>query len=302
MVKLIIMLSLVGMAFGSFGERSSMLEVSTSRPGVTDSGLLDCNQLPNGSHNVHPYDCTRFIQCDNGRAQDMPCPDCPIADPQCLGRPYTEFDGSAPSCVWPNVSACRNVQPTTSEPEDPETPQPTTEEPEGTDIPQPTTVEPQDPETPSPTTQEPEDPETQTPPPSGEGCDATNCTISVTCRDYTFCERIDETEDPDLVRLGKLVTVLCDHGLWPVGITTDNSNGAAVIGACLPWTEVPAERKEEILRDCTEPYCELIAVGGACTSDYRYRNDQGVLSALKTCPRGLIVDVAKRGCVAGSCA
>jgi len=132
-------------------------------------------------------------------------------------------------------------------------------------------------------------------------CDATNCTVALTCRNYTFCERIDQTEDPDLVRLGKLVTVVCDDGLWPVGSDAENSGGSLVIGACLPWTEVPADRRQEILSECTSPNCELIAVGEGCTSQYRYRNDDGVLSEVQTCPAGLIVDIAKRGCVAGSC-
>jgi len=265
MHKYVILLAVVGTALGSsFGSR----RMAVDREPIDNSDVFDCSGLADLPLREHPTDCTRFIQCTNGRTVDQPCADCDNNNiKQCQGSDYTVFDASVndTACIWPEDSVkCGggSITPTT--------------------------------------TKRPTDPtSTET---SVPGCQANNCTVDVTCDGYSFCERIDQTGDPDLIDDGQVVTVVCGPGLWSVGFPTENSNGDDVIGACLPWSELPDERKEEILRECikTKP-CELIAIGGPCTSRYQYRNNDGTLSTEKTCPSGHIVDLVKRGCVAGTC-
>lgn len=59
---------------------------------IPDVDYYDCG----GRHETqesHPSDPTRFIKCDNGRAQDMSCPPCT----SCKGG-YMIFDATLQIC------------------------------------------------------------------------------------------------------------------------------------------------------------------------------------------------------------
>jgi len=81
---------------------------------------FDCsNPADHDQHFNHPDDCTRFIQCDNGKAWDKPCAACDQGNvAQCQGEAYTHFDRSvnATACIWPSDSTCKGVTPTTTPP------------------------------------------------------------------------------------------------------------------------------------------------------------------------------------------
>jgi len=120
----------------------------------------DCTGKP--ELNDHPTDCTRYIQCDNGRAWDKPCAACDQNNVAgCQGEEYTHFQRSVndTTCVWPKDSTCKGS---------PITPEPGTTT--ATDRPTPTTVSP------------------------GLSCDADNCTVNGDCFGYQYCKR--NSSDP----------------------------------------------------------------------------------------------------------
>ena len=81
--------------------------MTQSRPNYDDVDYYDCTGKPDGSY-IHPFDCTRFITCHNGRAADMACPDCDLEkNPyQCAGQEYLYYNRPTDTCQWPRDTPC----------------------------------------------------------------------------------------------------------------------------------------------------------------------------------------------------
>lgn len=87
------------------------METAPRRPNYPDVTYYDCE----GRHDTmepHPYDCTRFIKCDNGRAHDMACPACHVDLVYCP-HGYLHWDNANQICNWGNVTVCSSHPPTT---------------------------------------------------------------------------------------------------------------------------------------------------------------------------------------------
>lgn len=76
-----------------------------SRENIPDVDYFDCSDKPDGTH-IHPTDCTRYIQCGNGRAFDMACPDCDSNNPACAGQAYLYYDAEVQRCELPSETRC----------------------------------------------------------------------------------------------------------------------------------------------------------------------------------------------------
>lgn len=74
-------------------------------PVIPDIDYYDCSEKPNGVYR-HPFDCTRFIECDNGRAHDRSCESCDPADPRSAGKEFMVFDLDNERCGWPAETEC----------------------------------------------------------------------------------------------------------------------------------------------------------------------------------------------------
>jgi len=125
MLRQIVLFALVGVALGSAVGGRSMIDMPTvqSREPIDDSDLFDCAGK-NGDLNPHPFECTRFLQCHNGRTADKPCPDCAAGDKRCP-EGFLNWDQTNSVCNWPDVTPCTpGVRPT-------DAPAPTTEAPVG---------------------------------------------------------------------------------------------------------------------------------------------------------------------------
>lgn len=64
----------------------------SGRENYPDVDYYDCTGR-HGTRETHPFDATRFIACENGRANDMACPDCP----ECEGG-HQRFDLPTQTC------------------------------------------------------------------------------------------------------------------------------------------------------------------------------------------------------------
>jgi Chitin binding Peritrophin-A domain len=76
-----------------------------SRDPIDNIDYYDCSGKPNGNY-LHPFDCTRFIMCTEGRAADMACPDCDVSDERCAGSKYLFYDAELDRCEWPANTRC----------------------------------------------------------------------------------------------------------------------------------------------------------------------------------------------------
>lgn len=79
-----------------------------SRANYNDVTYYDCTGKPNGNY-LHPSDCTRYITCHNGRAADMACPDCGLANNpyQCAGSEFLFYKAATDRCDWPRDTECQ---------------------------------------------------------------------------------------------------------------------------------------------------------------------------------------------------
>jgi len=173
MQKYIILFALFGAVLaGSVGKRVSLDREQTLHPTFDCKNPADHDQLFN-----NPDDCTRFIQCDNGRAWDKPCALCDGNNYQCAGETYTHFDRSVndTACIWPVDSNCKgDPAPTTTQ-------RPTTTTEGST-----TTLQP------------------------GDWCDA-ECQVEGDCSGYRFCKR--DSDDPSNNN-GTWTSGKCPTGLY----------------------------------------------------------------------------------------
>lgn len=74
-------------------------------PVIPDIDYYDCSEKPDGMYR-HPFDCTRFIVCDNGRAHDRACESCDPADARSAGKEFMVFDLDNERCGWPAETEC----------------------------------------------------------------------------------------------------------------------------------------------------------------------------------------------------
>jgi len=322
MLKPIVFVALFGAALGfavggpaeiSFGE------ATTSRPPYDDVTYFDCTGQ-HGAYHSHPWDCTRFIQCHNGRSADMPCAHC-NETARCPDG-YLNWDPRINVCNWPDVVGCIPGQGTTVAP----TPLPTTVAP----TPPPTTVAPTQPPTtvaptPPPTTVAPTQPPTTvaptqppttvaptqppttvaptqppttvaptqpptTLPPIGEDCDPINCDVDGDCHGYLFCERIISPAGPRN-DTGIVVRGDCGDLYYDPDLSANSP-----IAICSLWRDLKESVRDSYREDALcDPYCRLIPQG-TCTGSYVYRDPAGVETP-RNCPAGTILDVAVRRCV-----
>src|SRR5271154_6967920 len=70
-----------------------------------DINYFRCKGQKPGSRLSHPTDCSRFIQCDKGRASDRPCPPCAHNELICP-QGFLYFDPTYSVCNWANDVAC----------------------------------------------------------------------------------------------------------------------------------------------------------------------------------------------------
>jgi len=89
-----------------------------SRDNYEDVRYFSCTGKPDGNY-LHPFDCTRFITCHNGRSADMACGDCDLNNVNgCQGNPYLVYKLEKDWCDWPAITDCHATG-TTPSPSDP---------------------------------------------------------------------------------------------------------------------------------------------------------------------------------------
>jgi len=247
MLKYAILFAVVGTALGSsVGSRS----LGIDRPPIDNSNVFDCSSRPDLPLLAHPSDCTRFIQCTNGRTVDHACADCDKNNiKECQDSDYLVFDPSvnATSCIYPSESdKCGGG---------------------GGGKPPSTT----------PTSGTTSDDETTTPK-LGEDCEADNCTVVGDCFGYRYCKRNSEdpADDSGTIVLGK-----CPDGLYFEPRPRAPARRPTVVAHCLPFIQLDPETKKEYLsvKNCT--YCEIIPLG-KCQTTYKFRDEDGV-TTIETC-------------------
>ncbi|OXA59917.1 uncharacterized protein LOC110843763 [Folsomia candida] len=97
--KIVLVLAIIGIA------RIDAKAGTLGRDGViSDVDYYDCLDKPNG-HEIHPWDCTRFIHCDNGRAHDKSCSRCNV-DPVTCPEGWLHFDYEEDKCEYADVAGC----------------------------------------------------------------------------------------------------------------------------------------------------------------------------------------------------
>jgi len=143
-IKTILLLVAVGIA--SINAKATKLDKHRRDPVIPDIDYYDCSGRVD-TLEIHPWDCTRFIHCDNGRAHDKSCAECHV-DPTTCPTGWLHWDPSVIRCEWADVAGChvsgnQTQETTTVDP----TP---TEEPIGSSTEEPinTSVSPEDPRCP----------------------------------------------------------------------------------------------------------------------------------------------------------
>lgn len=71
-------------------------------PTIVDVDYYDCSGKVN-TFEVHPWDHTRFINCDHGRAHDKSCGEC-SKDPVTCPEGYLIFDYCLQQCETANTA------------------------------------------------------------------------------------------------------------------------------------------------------------------------------------------------------
>jgi hypothetical protein len=114
-MKLIILAAFVFTAYAAV-EAIEILNyreiLDSDRPNYPDVDYYDCT----GRHETmetHPFDCTRFMKCDNGRAHDMACPKCHTHPSSCPNG-YLIWDNPNQICNWGDQTECSAPPPPTT--------------------------------------------------------------------------------------------------------------------------------------------------------------------------------------------
>lgn len=90
--------------FPTFRSPSVLRTTESKRHPVIQSKTLmsyDCTGQ-HGTYHPHPFDCSRYIQCHNGRTADYPCVDC-SGGKICGGKKYLFWDQPLTVCNWPPI-------------------------------------------------------------------------------------------------------------------------------------------------------------------------------------------------------
>ncbi|XP_021967332.1 uncharacterized protein LOC110862441 [Folsomia candida] len=211
-----------------------------SRPNYDDVTYYNCAGKPDGNY-LHPFDCTRFITCHNGRTADMACGDCDMNNVNgCQGSKYLVYLPAKDWCEWPKDADC-HAWPTDVT----------------TDVPPPVTT----PKPDEPTT--PENPDsTASPAPCrtlvpGNECNPfkVDCNQCDWCANrtshYFFCKQ-DRDENPFKNVTGVWVSGTCAEGY--LIDRTKPLTGSRAGGQCTKWDELDDKVKEDYFR---EKECDL---------------------------------------------
>jgi hypothetical protein len=250
-------------ASASAAPRKSKIADIYSRSNHDNVDYYDCQDKLKGNY-THPWDCTRFITCSNGRASDMACADCDKNNAQqCAGLDYLVYDKSVDRCEWPADTQC-----------DPDPQTTTTEKPPG-----------------KPCHEIKE----------GDSCGQDECRHCGFCEAkmsyFLRCERVFPSDPKDPIT-GKWVKEACDDNLWwnPDNKPPGESEG----GSCDYWDKLSQAVKDAYLSDETcvpDELCEWGQdKGDKCSERYWYQpNGNGNRVPLE-CSTGLMWDPATETC------
>lgn len=78
---------------------SALGRADAREPVIPDVDYYDCSGDKLNTLHVHPWDCTRFIHCDNGRAHDKSCAVCHV-DAKTCPTGWLVFDYKQQQCDW----------------------------------------------------------------------------------------------------------------------------------------------------------------------------------------------------------
>jgi len=211
-------------------------EVSSRVAVIPDVNYYDCSQKESGLE-VHPWDCTRFIHCDNGRAHDKSCAECHVDKITCPDG-WLVFDFGAQECEWADKANATCAAPT-QDTENPETSPEMTENPE---------TSPEITENPEETTEQNQFP-----------CNPRNCSH------VGYCQSFQKCSDAGFLELVNCPHDNAGHSLW-WNFEKNGNHG----GVCDIWENLSAYLQNLYLDDhrCIEP-CRYEA-HSPCSASYTY--------------------------------